>query len=103
MAVDGFPSWPPNWEMLAFAGNRDGDFDVYVVRADGSELVQLTTEDARDIQPVFSPRGTRIAFGSDRDDSSGEVYTMNTDGTDVVCVTDSPGLDLPFSWRGRTS
>jgi hypothetical protein len=28
---------------------------------------------------------------------------MNTDGTDVVRVTDSPEFDLPFSWRDRTS
>ena len=55
----------PDGELLAFASNRDGDFDVYVVHADGSELVQLTNEDARDIQPVFSPSGTRIAFGSE--------------------------------------
>jgi Tol biopolymer transport system component len=71
--------------------------------APSSELVQLTTEDARDIQPVFSPSGTRIAFGSDRDDSPSEVYTMNTDGADVVRVTDSREFDLPFSWRDRTS
>jgi Tol biopolymer transport system component len=102
-AAEAFPSWSPNGEAIAFASNRGGDedFDVYVARPNGGGLVQLTTETTTDIHPVFSPSGTSIAFTSDRDDSAGEVYTMNADGGVPVRLTDSSGADVSFGWRVR--
>src|SRR3712207_8353144 len=50
----------------SFDSDRSGNFDIWVANADGSNLVQLTTEPAPDGYPTWSPDGTQIAFTSFR-------------------------------------
>ncbi len=75
------PSWSPDGKQIAFSSNRDGDSEIFVMNADGTEVRQLTNNDDRDVHPAWSPDGKHIAFVSDRDDS--EIFVMNADGTDV--------------------
>ena len=51
---------------IAFASNRDGDFEIYTINADGSSLVQLTANKGRDFPSSWSPDGQKLAFTSDR-------------------------------------
>ena len=46
-AWDSFPAWSPDGTQIAFSSHRDGRRDVYVIDADGSDLVRLTN-DSRD-------------------------------------------------------
>jgi Tol biopolymer transport system component len=82
---------PSGEELIAFSSNRDGDFELYVMRPDGSGLRQLThnkesgANQARDESPSWSPDGRRIAFVSTRDHSgnplsSYEIYVVHADG-----------------------
>ena len=64
--------WSPGGRMLAFATKRDGNFDVYVINADGSGLRNLTRNPARDSSDAWLPDG-RIAFVSDRDGNHGST------------------------------
>ena len=87
---------------IAFASNRDGivfkiinrdeNFDVYVMNADGSKKTRLTDNPADDEYPSWSPDGEKIAFGSKRDGNS-EVYVMNADGSEQKILTKNPGYD----------
>ena len=54
-AVDRNPVWSPDSTKIAFVSNRDGDNEIYIVDADGSDLFQLTTNDFNDYSPVWSP------------------------------------------------
>lgn len=65
--------------------------------ADGRNPVRLTTNDAVDHRPEWSPDGRRIAFHSTRDGDQ-EIYVMNADGSDQVRLTTSPGEDGHPSW-----
>ena len=56
-----------------FVSTRDGNEEIYVMNADGSNPVNLTKNDSRDTMPSWSPDGTKIAFVSDRDHKAGEV------------------------------
>lgn len=59
--------------------NRDGDMDIYAIRPDGSEIVQLTDELGYDGQPAWSPDGQSLAFVSDRDGNL-EIYILEFSG-----------------------
>ena len=75
---------------IAFYSDRDGDEEIYVMNADGSDAQQLTHNDSNDRYPAWSPDGTRIGFISDRDNDLDiyHIYVMNADGSDVVQLTD---------------
>ena len=82
---------------IAFASNRDGDYEIYVTAVDGNGLAKLTNNTADDFDPAWSPDGTKIAFVSNRDGNY-EIYLMNGDGSGQLRVTNSPGNELDPAW-----
>lgn len=56
------PVWSPDGSRVAFASNRGGTYDLYVMDADGSNLERLTNEPGDELDPAWSPDGTRIVF-----------------------------------------
>jgi Tol biopolymer transport system component len=70
------------------------DADVWIMRADGSALQNLTPNSPGfDGDPSFSGDGTQIVFVSGRDGSL-DLYLMNADGTNVRRLTNDHGIDL---------
>jgi TolB protein len=66
---------------IAFASNdENGDLEIYVMNADGTNLKKLTNNSIGAQYPVWSPDGQRIAFAAIKD---GGIYTMNADGTNL--------------------
>lgn len=78
------PVFSPDGTKIAFASDRDGNFEIYVMTAEGGEQTRLTTNGAEDTDPTWSPDGTRIAFRSAR--NGGGIYSMKPDGSDVRLV-----------------
>ncbi len=94
------PAWSPDGSKIAFSSYRNGNFnlDIYVMNADGSNPVRLTTNSADDFSPAWSPDGSKIAFSSMRD-GNGEIYLMNADGSNQVNITNFPaGSDGGATW-----
>jgi Tol biopolymer transport system component len=87
---------------FAFVSWDDGDPEIYVMKADGSNLQKLTDNTIFDVEPAWSPDGTRIVFYSYGYHMPYEVYVMNADGSNLKQIThdpadDSIGEDWP-SW-----
>ena len=87
----------PDSGFIVFADDRDGDFEVFVMDADGSDVRQLTRNDHDDWAWGWFPDGTRIAFGSDRDGDY-EVFVMDADGSDVRQLTRNDHDDWVGGW-----
>ncbi len=83
--------------QIAFTSYRDGNAEIYVMDADGSNLRNLTRNPARDYAPAWSPDGGRIAFTSDRD-GNWEIYVMDANGRNLRNLTKNASTDDAPSW-----
>lgn len=74
-------AFPAIGGRVAFHSDRDGEIDIYVMNADGSDVLRLTDAPGRDFEPDWSPDGATIVFSSDRDDpDNAHLYLMDADG-----------------------
>jgi len=64
-ANDVMPAVSPDGETIAFASDRDGSWDLYLISAEGSgQPTQLTSDGAHNIHPSFSPDGKRLVYST---------------------------------------
>ena len=77
-----------NTGRIVFTSLRDGNPEIYVMDADGGNQENLTNHPACDIEPDWSPGGTKIAFVSGRDVGPSQIYVMDADGKNVDRLTD---------------
>jgi Tol biopolymer transport system component len=101
---DGFADFSPDGTRLVFRSSRSGNFDIYTMNVDGSDVRQLTDDPARDNFPAFSPDGQSIVFTSDRDNivdrfgnkiSKNYVLNLQPDGSPGTLrrINNFPGQD----------
>ncbi len=79
---DGYPSWSPDGRYVLFASNREeesfDEFNIYVVRPDGSGLRRLTDTipGVSQVRQMLSSDGERIVFNRDFPDGRVEIHVM---------------------------
>jgi WD40 repeat protein len=120
---DSWASWSPDGTKILFSSTRyDPSIeqcmpgfphehgcptDIYLMDADGSNVVRLTDDLASEYQPVWSPDGTRIAFARSLGDpqlSHPAIFTMDPDGTDARQISSADGgSDFWPSWSPNGS
>ena len=67
---------------IAFASNRAGGYDIWLMRADGSGPVRLTRSPLAEFSPAWSPDRSRLAFSASRgEEAPFDIIVMNADGT----------------------
>src|SRR5262245_5169966 len=81
-----------NLTRIAFASDRDGNYEIYIMDADGTGVTRLTNSPADDFLPAWSPR-KQIAFASSRSGANYEIYIMNADGTGLTNLTNHTSDD----------
>ena len=101
-----------------FESNRDGDYEIYRMDADGSNVTQLTANSVFDGDPAVSPGGSKIAFarevlpsgaapsggpdledgGYSPDSHNNEIFIMDADGSNVTQLTSNGVTDTQPSF-----
>jgi hypothetical protein len=76
---DRAPALAPDGQKIVFMSNRNGNWDIYTINPDGSDLQQLTEEPAEDGLPTWSPDGKAIAYVS-RADGEWAIWATTPDG-----------------------
>ncbi len=88
------PRWSVNGQLVFMSlMGGSGDLEIYVIHIDGAGLRQLT-DMGNNGDPVWSPDGTRISFGSDRQGGNQvNIFSMRADGSQQQQLTD---FDVPY-------
>lgn len=109
--------WSPDGEWIAMSSDRPdtnlvftagkdfpfGQYDIFVMKADGSEMRRLVAnDDAEDSHPVWGPDSKKLAFVSDRTGVS-NIFIANMDSTEIFPVTNllSGAQYIDWSRDGR--
>lgn len=100
---DDAPNWRADGRRIAFMSNRvnaenpTGDYEIFVMRADGTRQRQLTSNLLDDEDPAWSPDGKVITIQRDFQPEQGEIdydlINLAADGTGETNLTNSPGID----------
>jgi len=96
---DETPAWSPDGRRIAFTSRRDGNYEVYLMNADGTGQQNLTRNAADDHVHVgaWSPDGRRLVFHSNRGGNR-DIYVMAADGSGQRNLTRNPAADLFAAW-----
>ena len=92
--------WPDisrNGQRVAFASNRSGNNEIYVLDLRTGALTNVSESSADDNWPRWSPNGHELAFHSNRAGNY-DIYVVNVDDGAVRQVTNDPALDQWPDW-----
>lgn len=81
---------PPLQGQLAFTSSRDGNEEIYTCNLDGSNLVNLSRNGARDVWCNWAPDGNSLLFSSLRTGNF-EIFRMNADGSSPTQISHNGG------------
>ena len=93
---DFFISWSPNEDKLAFYTHRDKTAQIYVMNDDGTEVKNLSRNDARESDPDWSIQD-QITFQSNLTGNN-DVWVMDGDGSHRKNLTNHPSEDHFGDW-----
>ena len=95
-----FPAVSPDGQEIAFVKPIDDNYDIYVLDILENSTKRLTWHSAVDDWPSWYDGGEKIVFDSERTGTWG-IYMMNTDGSDITLLVDTPGRDTdPYATPG---
>jgi len=91
------PQPPEGPGRIAFISDRGGDWDIYTMNPDGSDVINVTQNEAGDHYPNWIAGGRRIAFRSQRgrDDGGWDRWEIDLDGSDAERVAMPERLNSP--------
>jgi Tol biopolymer transport system component len=97
LAADEFGSNPGFNGRVAYVSDKDGNDEIYAIEPNGTGQYDMTNNVANDIDPAWSPDGSKVAFASDRAGNF-DIYVMRADGSGQVRITTDTHSDRYPTW-----
>jgi len=91
-AIDTDPVWGPN-NWVVFETNRNGNWDLYAVDMTTGREYQLTDDEADDVNPSWSPDGSKLVFQSART-GVWQIFEMELAMLRVRQISDDSAIDV---------
>ncbi|HIQ06292.1 MAG TPA: hypothetical protein EYH31_11525 [Anaerolineae bacterium] len=100
LALDGArsPAWSPDGRHIAFAVEANGKADIFIVKADGTDLRKLTEGPGWNVNPAWTPDGRFVLFRSKRG-KQWSIYVVPSDGGEARKIIDADAS--PEWWLAR--
>ena len=97
------PRWSPDGSKILFHARSGDNYDIWMINPDGTELTQLTTDSADDVDACWSPDGRMVAFSSNREGSyktapNYDIWVFDMDGTGISQLTYDIATDGAPEW-----
>ena len=89
-----YPAISPDGTQIAFSYQGD----IYKVAVEGGQAARLTTNNAFDSNPIWSPDGQKIAFVSDRENSNKDIFLMPATGGTAKRLTTHTSTEKPYTF-----
>lgn len=110
-AYDFNPVWSPDSKSIAYASDRNGNFDVFIVPATGGISRQLTVHTASEVPTGFTPKGDSVLFAAVRMDDAHnaqfpigvlpELYEISINGGMPRQLLTTPALGAQMDRSGN--
>lgn len=92
---DACPAYSADGKQIAYCSNATGAFEIWAMKANGTDQHPVTNIGGRMLFPDFDPTGARIAFGGGlTDDAAADIFTIASDGSGLVQLTSAEADDL---------
>lgn len=88
------PEYSPDASRIAFVSTRDGNFELYVMDADGSNLRRLTETRSTEGDPGWMLDGRRLVYHATDETGAIHLWSMRADGSDQRQLTSGAGVNL---------
>ena len=98
--LESTPAVSPDGREVAFTLSMNGNNDIYVVPAGGSDLRRLTYSPGIDTSPSWSPTGAQLVYTSDRAGTP-SIYVMGRTGLAQRNLMVQPGYLDAAAWSPR--
>ena len=97
------PAISPDGQTVAFASNRSGYWDIYLLDLASGAITRLTDSLAYEAAPSWSPDSQWVAYEAYNENNLDIVIQSVQTPSDVIQLTDGPAADYSPAWspRGR--
>lgn len=106
------PVWSPDGSKIAFANDRNGNFDIFIMSSDGGQAKRLTFNSAAELPTAFTPDGKEILFNACIQDPASsvmfpyraltELYKVPVTGGRTLQVLGTPAEAVMFMPDGKS-
>jgi serine/threonine protein kinase len=93
-----YPAFAPGGQMVVFASNRNGTFDLYLLILESGNLSQLTNRIGNVLSPSFSPDGQKIVFANRIADEPTSIWVIDKNGVNPKLLYPSPNNVVAVAW-----
>jgi TolB protein len=97
------PAVSPDGGQIAFASNRNGFWNLYLMKLSNGELIQLTDSQNYEAAPSWSPDGLWLVYESYSGEEAGglDIYIRSIDGGEPIQLTDHSAADYTPAWSSQ--
>lgn len=83
----GPPIWEPNRNIITYPSKQNGNYSLYSIKPDGTELTQITPDSTDETYHSWSPGGNWLVFDGIQEENNYDIFLMNFESKEIKRLT----------------